>query len=227
MVVIEVIAGLLAGAVLIIRARSSTQVEIAASMELAQLLVSEAVTLMQQEVPAEKFLADLSSPLRLIRHVRIVVKDATGALLPMRPLVSGSDPAPDVRAPSWFAALIAPPIATDDVPVIVNDQRIGTVEIVAEPRDEIAEAWGNTVALGIVVSVVNLAVIVILYVLFGQVLDPLTGVAYGLADLERRNYRYGCRRQKRRSSPPLPNASMRWRMRSTLRELRMRGSTFA
>ena len=188
-VVIEVIAGLLAGAVMVIRARSSTQVEIAASMELAQLLVSEAVTLMQQEVPAEKFLADLSSPLRLIRHVRIVVKDATGALLPMRPLVSGSDPAPDVRAPSWFAALIAPPIAIDDVPVIVNDQRIGTVEIVAEPRDEIAEAWGNTVALGIVVSVVNLAVIVILYVLFGRVLDPLTGVAYGLADLERRNYR--------------------------------------
>ena len=85
MVVIEVIAGLLAGAVMVIRARSSTQVEIAASMELAQLLVSEAVTLMQQEVPAEKFLADLSSPLQLIRHVRIVVKDATGALLPMRP----------------------------------------------------------------------------------------------------------------------------------------------
>ena len=35
--------GLLAGAVMVIRARSSTQVEIAASMELAQLLVSEAV----------------------------------------------------------------------------------------------------------------------------------------------------------------------------------------
>src|SRR3984893_9826476 len=188
-VLIELMAGLLGGIVTIIQARTSTRIEIAASMELAQLLVSEAVALMQQEVPAEKFLADLSSPLRLIRHVRIVVKDATGALLPMRPLVSGSDPAPDVRAPSWFAALIAPPIATDDVPVIVNDQRIGTVEIVAEPRDEIAEAWGNTVALGIVVSVGNLAVIVILYVLFGRVLDPLTGVAYGLADLERRNYR--------------------------------------
>ena len=39
----------------------STRVEIAASMELAQLLVGEAVGLMQQEVPAEKFLTDLSS----------------------------------------------------------------------------------------------------------------------------------------------------------------------
>ena len=158
-------------------------------MELAQLLVSEAVSLVQQEVPAEKFLADLSSPLRLVRHVRIVVKDTAGALLPMRPLVSGSNSAPDVRVPHWFAALIAPPTATLAVPVIVNDQRIGTVEIVAEPRDEIAEAWGNTVALGIVASVVNLAVVIILYVLFGRVLDPLTGVAHGLAHLERRNYR--------------------------------------
>ena len=188
-VVIELIAGLLAGAVMVIRARSSTRVEIAASMELSQLLVREAVTLMQQEIPAEKFLADLSSPLRLVRHVRIVVKDVAGNLLPMRPLVSSPDPEPDVRAPPWFAALIAPPTATLDVPVIVNDQRIGTVEIVAEPRDEIAEAWGNTVALGIVASVVNLIVIIILYVLFGRVLDPLTGVAQGLADFERRNYK--------------------------------------
>ena len=188
-VVIELIAGLLAGAVMVIRARSSTQVEIAASMELAQRLVSEAVSLMQQEVPAEKFLADLSSPLRLVRHVRIVVKDVAGTLLPMRPLVGSSDPEPDVRAPPWFAALIAPPNSTLDVPVIVNDQHIGTVEIVAEPRDEIAEAWVNTVALGTVASVVNLVVIMILYALFGRVLDPLTGVAHGLADLERRNYK--------------------------------------
>jgi two-component system, NarL family, sensor histidine kinase UhpB len=151
--------------------------------------VSEAVALMQQEVPAEKFLADLSSPLRLIRHVRIGVKDATGAPLPLRSPAGEADAAQDARAPSWFAALIAPPIASRDVPVIVNGQRIGTVEIVAEPRDEIAEVWGNTVALATVAVAVNVAVIAMLYVLFGRVLDPLTGVARGLADLERRNYR--------------------------------------
>src|SRR3979409_2329284 len=84
-VVIELIAGLLAGAVTIIQARTSTRVEIAASMELAQLLVVEAAALMQQEVPAEKCLADLSSPLRLVRHVQIGVKAAAGAPLPVRP----------------------------------------------------------------------------------------------------------------------------------------------
>ena len=94
-VVIELIAGLLAGAVTIIQARTSTRVEIAASMELARLLVSEAVALMQQEVPAEKFLADLSSPLRLIRHVRIGVKDAAGAPLPVRPPAGEANAAQD------------------------------------------------------------------------------------------------------------------------------------
>jgi two-component system sensor histidine kinase UhpB len=188
-ILIDVIAGLVAGAVTILQARRSTRVEIAASMELAQLLVSEAVALMQQEVPAEKFLADLTSPLRLIRHVRIVVKDAGGAPLPVRPALGGADAARESRAPGWFAALIASPIASRDVPVIVNGGRIGSVEIVPEPRDEIAEVWANTVALGAVALIVNVAVIGMLYLLFGRVLGPLTGVARGLADLERRNYR--------------------------------------
>ena len=187
-IAIDVIAGLVAGAVTIFQARTSTRVEIAASMELAQLLVREAVGLMQQEVPAEKFLADLSSQLRLVRHVRIVVKDATGSPLALHP-AGGAEAARDDRAPAWFAALIAAPVASRDVPVIVNAARIGSVEIVAEPRDEIAEVWSNTVALGAVALAVNIAVIAILYVLFGRVLDPLTGVGRGLADLERRNYR--------------------------------------
>ena len=69
----------MAGTVTILQARASTRIEIAASMQLAQLLVSEAVGLMRQEVPAEKFLADLTSQLRPVRHVRIVVVDAAEA----------------------------------------------------------------------------------------------------------------------------------------------------
>src|SRR6266545_1038515 len=94
-VVIDVIAAVVAGAVTILQARTSTRVEIAASMELAQLLVSEAVALMRQEVPAEKFLADLTSQLRLVRHVRIVVKDAAGERLLLRPPVGGADASRD------------------------------------------------------------------------------------------------------------------------------------
>ena len=65
-ILIEVIAAVVAGAVSIFNARTATQVEIAASMELAELLGEEAVMLTQQETPAERFLADLSSQLRLV-----------------------------------------------------------------------------------------------------------------------------------------------------------------
>ena len=188
-ILIDVMAGLVAGAVTILHARTSTRVEIAASMQLARLLVGEAVALMQQEVPAEKFLSDLSSQLRLVRHVRIVVKDATGLPLASPSAAGGAEPVHEEHAPAWFAALIAPEIESRHVPVIVKGQRIGAVEIVAEPSDEIAEVWTNSVALGAVALLVNVAVIGMLYFLFGRVLDPLKGVARGLGDLEQRNYR--------------------------------------
>ena len=85
---------------------------------------------MQQEVPAEKFLFDLTSRLRLVRHVRIGVKDAQGSALAVPPSVGNADATRGERAPGWFAALIAPPIASRDVPVVVNGARIGSVEIV-------------------------------------------------------------------------------------------------
>src|SRR5262245_60258305 len=116
-VVLDVLAALVAGAVTILQARTSTRIEIASSMELARLLVSEAVGLIQQEVPAEKFLAELASQLRLVRHVRIVVKDAAGAPLAVRSPAAGSDSPRELRAPAWFAALIAPPALSRDVPV--------------------------------------------------------------------------------------------------------------
>jgi two-component system, NarL family, sensor histidine kinase UhpB len=189
-IVIDLIAAMVAGGVTILKARTATRVEIAASMELAELLVSEAVHLMQQEVPAERFLGDLSSQLRLVRHVRIGVKDAAGNPLAVRPprapeALLGDERAP---APRWFAALIAGASESRIVPVVVNAQRIGQVEIVSEPKDEIAEVWEKTVALGLVGLLVNLAMIGILYVVFGRVLDPLTGLASGLAALERQNY---------------------------------------
>ncbi len=188
-ILIDVVAGLIAGAVTILHARTSTRVEIAASMQLARLLVSEAVALMQQEVPAEKFLADLTSQLRLVRHVRIVVKDAAGLPLAVPAAAPAREPVHEAQAPAWFAALIAPEIESRHVPVVVKGQRIGSVEIVAEPSDEIAEVWTNSVALGAVALLVNVAVIGMLYFLFGRVLDPLAGVARGLGDLEQRNYR--------------------------------------
>src|SRR5215510_13627108 len=121
-ILIELVAAAIAGAVTIFNARSATRVEIAASMELAELWVQEAVLLAQRESPADRFLADLSSQLRRVRHVRIEVKDAAGNVLEVRPAAvvpapGGGEPETPTTwllslvsapAPPWFAALIAP-----------------------------------------------------------------------------------------------------------------------
>src|SRR3954447_21212428 len=127
-ILVDVLAAIVAGTVTILKARTATRVEIAASMELAELLVKEAVNLMQQEVPAERFLVDLSSQLRLVRHVRIGVRDATGNPLALRVPSVVTEPLhrDDLGpAPAWFAALIASPLESRMVPVVVNAQRIG------------------------------------------------------------------------------------------------------
>jgi len=202
-ILIEVIAAAVAGAVSIFNARSATRVEIAASMELAELWVKEAVLLAQRETPADRFLADLSSQLRRARHVRIEVRDAAGNVLEVRPAAvvpapgGGETEAPttwllslvSAPAPAWFAALIAPPTERRVVPVVVQGIRIGSVDVVSEPKDEIGEKWETTALLGAVGLGVTLAVTGLLYLLVGRVLKPLTGLAAGLAELEHRHYR--------------------------------------
>jgi two-component system sensor histidine kinase UhpB len=196
-VLIDLAAALVAGSLTIWRARTQTRVEMAASMRLAELLVGDAVNLVHQELPAEQFLTALPAQLRSLRHVRIAVKDAAGIPIAAAPRAvaaagrgSTAGRASDERlpAPAWFAALVAPPIETHVVPVLADDRSVGQVEITGEPADEIAETWGNAAALGVGAVLLNVAMIGVLYVLFGHVLGPLTALATGLSKLERQTY---------------------------------------
>lgn len=189
--VIELGAALVAGAVTILKARTSTRVEIEASMRLAQLFVTEALRLVHDDTPVQHVLSDVPLRARLLRHVRISVHDM--ADVPVAQIPASGDPA-TVRkaerapAPGWFQALIAPAIERHVIPITAHGQRIGSVAIVSEPKDEIAEVWENTVALALVALAVTAAMMAALYVLFGRALAPLTGLARGLTDLEHRDY---------------------------------------
>src|SRR6202042_756717 len=114
-VLIDVIAVLVAGSVVILRARMQTRVEMTASMRLADLLVEDAVHLARQERPAEQFLASLPAQLQSMRHVRFVVSDPAGSR------IAGASPSRDgeqrLAPPHWFIALVAPPVVTREVPV--------------------------------------------------------------------------------------------------------------
>jgi two-component system, NarL family, sensor histidine kinase UhpB len=182
---VDLFAALLSTSVMILRARGQTRVEIAASVRLAELLVGDAAKFASQRVTAEEFLRTLPTQLRSMRHVRIAVEDATGmpvaATLPLR----GQERPP---APGWFAALVAPAVEPHVVPVTVAGKPMGQVEIRGEPADEIGEVWENFIAIGSVAALLNIAMIAILYILFGRVLDPLTGLAAGLSDLQHKSY---------------------------------------
>jgi two-component system, NarL family, sensor histidine kinase UhpB len=187
-VLIDLIAVLVGGGATIQRARVQAGVETQASVRLAELLVHDAIGFLHDKFPAERFMVTLPRQLHPIRHVRIAVFDAAG--LPIargREGAGGADGA-DAPAPAWFTALIAPRIETRAVPVIVDGRTLGRVDIIGEPADEIAEVWEDVSAFGAVAGLLNLAMIALLYVLFGRVLDPLHVLAGGLSDLERRDY---------------------------------------
>jgi two-component system sensor histidine kinase UhpB len=189
--IIELAAALVAGVVTILKARTSTRVEIEASMRLAQLFVTEALRLVHDDTPVQHVLSDVPLQARLLRHVRILVHDM--ADVPVAQIPASRDPA-TVRkaerapAPAWFQALIAPAIERHVIPITAHGQQIGSVVIASEPKDEIAEVWENTVALALVALAVTAAMMAALYVLFGRALAPLTGLARGLTDLEHRDY---------------------------------------
>jgi len=190
-IALNLVAASIAGGVIIFKAGASTRIEIAASMRLAELMANEAVQLVQHGFPAEQFLRTLPGQLRLLRHVRIGVRDAAGQPVSDQAAERTEPPREDSRAaaPVWFAMLIGPPVERHEVAVVVDGRTIGTVEIVSEPRDEIAEVWENTIALAAVAAVTVLVIVGILYLVLGRVLDPLTALGTGLLGLERRDYK--------------------------------------
>ena len=155
-------------------------------MGLAELLVGDAANFVHQQALRRAILGALPAQLRSMRHVRIAVKDAAGVAVtaPRRdPVAEGHPP-----APAWFTALVAPTVESQDVPVIVEAEASDKSKSSASratKSPKCGKIWSRS---GRVAAVLNIAMIGILYVLFGRVLDPLTVLAAGLSDLERQSY---------------------------------------
>ncbi len=186
---------LLGGIITVLHARKSTRIEITAAMDLAEALVREAIPTIERSAAPEQVLTSIPGQVGFIRHVRISVTDASGVPLP--PDVSRAHLISAIVRPpatAWFAALIAPPIETRHVPVVVGGRRLGSVLLISAPGDEIAEVWENTTALAKEALIVGALGVLILHLLFARMLAPLEQLAAGLFDLERRDYKVRLRR---------------------------------
>jgi two-component system sensor histidine kinase UhpB len=186
---IDLIAAALTGAVIILKARTATKLEIASSMQLSELVVADSIRLLQ-DAPAPLVLKSIELHFQSIRHVAIEVTDLAG-----RPVESSINPNVRARqdsltpdAPAWFSFLIAPPVETKNFPVIVRGHSIGVVSIRSEPSDEVGEAWSSAYALMVTTFCLNIIVLGALFLFFARVLAPLPRLVAGLKDLEAKNY---------------------------------------
>jgi two-component system sensor histidine kinase UhpB len=168
-------------ALAVLNASRATETEIAASVAMAERFVRASVEDLARSVSGDLFLGDLPGHLGPLRHVRLVISTASG-----RPvwLARSADGQRGHSAPAWFAAMIEVNDLSREVPVISAGRRIGSVFVIGDPGDEIAEVWADLSDLAVVGAMVNLVVILVLYFAFGRVLTPLSALAGGLLQLE-------------------------------------------
>ncbi|XSG83001.1 MAG: ATP-binding protein [Methyloligella sp. ZOD6] len=211
--VINLCALLIAGMVTVYNARHATAREVSASMELAKQFVQATIRSVEPDgrygLLSQK-VTQLSEKLQLaqLRHVRIYMANAAGKLVPM----AEDDPLPAARRdaaetpPAWFAALVTPEIETSALNVIQTDPsghlivtesapeqagkvwELGTVVIQGAPEDEIAEVWEDVSSLALLWLLLDVAILLIFYLLLGRMLDPLAAIARGMSQLEDGQY---------------------------------------
>lgn len=80
--------------------------------------------------------ARIATEIRARRHVTADLRDASGQAVDLPPR-----PAPEHRAPDWFAGLLQPEPLRDLFPIVHYPNQLGVLEVRTEPLDEIAEVW--------------------------------------------------------------------------------------
>lgn len=184
-VLVTVLAGAAAAALLVYNARRATALEVAASVDLAERFVRATAEHLDATMPGGLLLEDLPLRLGTMRHVRLFVTTPSGRPVWLSP--PSRDRLADVPAPApaWFAALVADDVPGRPVTVTSGGLRIGTVLITGDATDEVAEAWRDITDVGAVALAVAAIVVVVLHLALGRILEPLSRVSEGLQALER------------------------------------------
>lgn len=137
------------------------------------------------EVPdPDARLDQIARDLNRLRHVSIVLRDASGnPLTPPRRVADDDAPAP----PAWFVSLVHPEQTAVSVPVSVHGKP-GSLLITSHPNDEIAEIWDAIVTQLEVGSAIALALFLIMMMVVGRALAPLRSLAQAMSEIEGGRY---------------------------------------
>ena len=170
------------GSVLVIHhVRESVAEETRSALRLVQEMV-EAVRL-QGPLPGDKARTWVAMLDRLsrARHVRLALHTQAGP--PPLPALEGND-----GIPPWFTTLVQPPLASVEQQIPTREGTPLRIVLVADPSDEIAEAWEETrLFLGLILLLAG-GCFAALYWVLGRAFQPVDAVLDGLVALERERY---------------------------------------
>jgi two-component system sensor histidine kinase UhpB len=160
------------------RARAETQ----SAMRLAKEIVATSLEHLQDASEPVRVIDALVASLRNVRHVRVGLGEPSFASAIV--LAAGSRS----EAPSWFRALVHVPSEVVAIPVVFNGRRMQSIVIVADPSDEIEEAWEGAREQALTGLLLALAAMAATNLLVGRALKPLDIARAALARLEAGDY---------------------------------------
>lgn len=117
------------------------------------------------------------------RHLRAVLTGPDGQILAKSQLL-----APDEPAPAWFSRLLDEQGRHTRLSLPAPYRRIGSLSIEADPRNEIAEAWGDIKLTLTVMAVFFAAVLILALLTIQAALRPVRAVSAALARIGTGDY---------------------------------------
>jgi len=185
-IAVNLLAGVVAGIIIVYNARHAAQVEVAASMAVAERAVRETIERDGLGGDRRALLQRIIQIAEELRHVRIFLTDTNGSLASLVPVQpSGRSLADQAGVPDWFVRLVHVEDIRREMKIILNGHSIGSVVLIGYAGDEIAEVWSDNKHLAFVAIVLNVVVLGLLYFALGCLLKPLAELTAGLRSLEK------------------------------------------
>jgi two-component system sensor histidine kinase UhpB len=176
---INLLAAIAAGFVVIWNARTRTDREMAASVGVTERFIRDAIARLS-DTRSESLPEGLTIQARGQRHVRIRVEHADGRVVDLVQAKARDE----TTVPGWFSTLVGAREMERTIPILVQGKSLGQVIVVGVPTDEIAEVWEDVRDFLVIAIGVNLTILLALYFALGRVVSQLRSVAFGLGALE-------------------------------------------
>ena len=165
----------------VFEASGRAHAETHSAMRLTSDFVTTALAHLRESPDPERVLSDLIDSLQNLRHVRVGRGEARNASAIVAAGVRS-------EAPRWFRALVNAPSEVTTVPVALKDGRTESIVIVADPFDEIDEAWDGARDHALLGALMAAAALAATTLLVGRAVKPLDVAGATLARLEAGDY---------------------------------------